>query len=93
MTTKLEKTLRRELLIDRDPWVVTIDPEGLKLARKGRRKGVELAWKALVSGEAALAVALNASLRDANLRRPSRRPASRQKPSKLRVVRSRSRRN
>jgi hypothetical protein len=29
---------------------------------KGRRKGVEIAWKDLVSGEAALAAALNASL-------------------------------
>jgi hypothetical protein len=29
---------------------------------KGRRKGYELAWSALVSGEAALATALNASL-------------------------------
>ncbi len=66
MTTKLEKPLRREVLIDRDPWVVTIDPDGFKLTRKGRRKGVELEWKALVSGEAALAVALNASLREAS---------------------------
>lgn len=36
-----------------------------KLTPKGRRKGHELRWKDLVSGEAALAVALNASLRDA----------------------------
>jgi hypothetical protein len=42
--------------------MLTITPEGLKLVAKGRRKGQELAWDALVSGEAALAVALNASL-------------------------------
>jgi hypothetical protein len=34
----------------------------LNLAPKGRRKGYELAWVDLVSGEAALATALNASL-------------------------------
>ena len=43
--------------------VFAIDPRGLKLTRKGHRKGVELEWSALVSGDAALAVALNASLR------------------------------
>jgi hypothetical protein len=32
------------------------------LARKGRRKGLEIRWADLVSGEAALATALNASL-------------------------------
>jgi hypothetical protein len=42
--------------------VLTISPEGLKLVEKGRRKGHELAWEALVSGDAALATALNASL-------------------------------
>ena len=63
MTAKLEKTLRRELTIEGEPYVVAIDPAGLKLTRKGHRKGVELEWKALVSGDAALAVALNASLR------------------------------
>jgi hypothetical protein len=63
MTTKLERSLRREVRIDGEPWVITITPEGVKLTRKGRRKGVELAWKDLVNGEAALAAALNASLR------------------------------
>jgi hypothetical protein len=62
MTTKLEKPLKREIAIDGEPYVVTIDPQGLKLTQKGRRKGQELAWKDLVNGEAALAVALNASL-------------------------------
>jgi hypothetical protein len=41
---------------------VTIDPQGLKIVPKGKRKGLELAWQALVSGDAALATALNASL-------------------------------
>ena len=62
MTTKLEKPLKREIAIGGEPYVLIINPEGLKLTPKGKRKGLELAWTALVSGEAALATALNASL-------------------------------
>jgi hypothetical protein len=43
--------------------MLTISPEGLKLVPKGKRNGLEIAWKDLVSGEAALATALNASLK------------------------------
>jgi hypothetical protein len=63
MATKLDKPLKREIEIAGKPYMLTITPEGLKLVPKGRRKGQELAWSALVSGEAALATALNASLR------------------------------
>jgi hypothetical protein len=62
MTTPLEKTLRRALTIKGGAYILAISPEGLKLTVKGRRKGLELHWEALVSGDAALAVALNASL-------------------------------
>lgn len=62
MATKLAKSLKRELEIDGEPYMLTIAPEGLKLTPKGKRKGQELSWKDLVSGQAALAVALNASL-------------------------------
>jgi hypothetical protein len=62
MTTPLEKTLKRELHIKGRAFIVAISPDGLKLTLKGRRKGLELQWDALVSGEAALAVALNASV-------------------------------
>jgi hypothetical protein len=65
VTTKLEKVLKREIDIDGRAYIVTLSPEGLKLTEKGKRKGQELAWKDLVSGEAALAVALNASLANA----------------------------
>jgi hypothetical protein len=64
MATKLEKALKRELDLGGEPYMLTIAPEGLKLVQKGRRKGLELAWKDLVSGEAALATALNASLEE-----------------------------
>jgi hypothetical protein len=63
MATKLDRSLKREIEVDGKPYILTITPEGLKLVPKGRRKGQELAWSALVSGEAALATALNASLR------------------------------
>jgi hypothetical protein len=59
---RLDKSLKRELDIGGETYVLTIDPAGLKLTVKGRRKGQELAWKDLVSGDAALATALNASL-------------------------------
>jgi hypothetical protein len=60
--TRLDKPLKRELDIKGKPHVLTIDSNGFRLTRKGRRKGIELAWQALVSGDAAMAVALNASL-------------------------------
>jgi len=60
--TKLDKPLKRELRVKKDAFVLTIDPDGFKLTKKGRRKGVEITWKDLVSGDAAMAVALNASV-------------------------------
>ena len=63
MTTKLEGPLRREIDIDGAAYTLTITPEGMALVPKGRRKGYELEWRALISGDAALATALNASLR------------------------------
>jgi hypothetical protein len=62
MTTKLVEPLKREIEIDGVPYTLTITPRGLALVLKGRRKGYELAWSALVRGDAALAAALNASL-------------------------------
>ncbi|WP_225765241.1 hypothetical protein [Stenotrophomonas sp. Marseille-Q4652] len=60
--TPLDKELRRELVIGQDTYTLTISPDGLKLVPKGKRKGLELAWTDLVSGNAALATALQASL-------------------------------
>lgn len=62
MMTPLDKPLRRELHIDGQPCTLTVAPEGLKLVEKGRRKGITLRWQDLVSGDAALATALQASL-------------------------------
>jgi hypothetical protein len=63
--TKLEKTLKRELNVKKTAYVLTIDPDRFRLTRKGRRKGIEIAWKDLVSGDAAMAVALRASVEGA----------------------------
>ena len=60
--TGLDKPLKRELRVKKDAYVLTIDPDGLKLTKKGRRKGIEIAWRDLVNGDAAMAVALNASV-------------------------------
>jgi hypothetical protein len=60
--TPLDKPLRRELEIDGRLYTLTVDPAQLKLVEKGRRNGIELAWRDLVNGDAALATALQASL-------------------------------
>jgi hypothetical protein len=59
--TKLEKAIRRELVIKDVTYTVVIDPTGLKLTEKGRRKGIELKWTDIVSGDAGIAAALQAS--------------------------------
>lgn len=61
--TPLDKQLRRELMIEGKAYTLSLDPAGLKLVEKGRRKGLELRWTDLVSGDAALAAALQASLK------------------------------
>ena len=63
MATKLEKPIRREIQIEGQPWMLTLTPDGFKLVPKGKRKGLEFVWRSFVNGEAALATALNASLK------------------------------
>jgi hypothetical protein len=62
LTTPLDKILKRELTLKGRAFIVALSPEGLKITLKGKRKGQELRWTDLISGDAALAVALNASL-------------------------------
>jgi hypothetical protein len=50
MATKLEKTVKREIEIDGQPFMVAISPEGVKLTQKGFRKGREITWRALWGG-------------------------------------------
>ncbi len=62
MTTPLDKPLKREVDIGGVKYTLTLTPAGLKLTPKGARKGIEVSWQSLVSGDAALAAALNASI-------------------------------
>jgi hypothetical protein len=62
MATLLDKTLKREVRVGDRAYIVAISPLTLKLTPKGKRKGLELNWESLVSGDAALAAALNASV-------------------------------
>jgi len=60
--TPLDKSLKRVLKISGHDYVVTLTPDALKITQKGHRLGIELKWADLVSGQSALAVALNASI-------------------------------
>jgi hypothetical protein len=64
MTTKLDKILKREISVQDQPYIVAISPEGLKITPKGKRKGPELKWADLVTGDAALSAALNESVKE-----------------------------
>jgi hypothetical protein len=79
VATKLDKPLRREIAIGGQPFVVTLSPQGFKLVGKGRRKGLEMRWEDLVSGEAALATALRASITGNVPLAPSKKNAARKK--------------
>ena len=62
MATKLEKTLKREISVGGQAYIITLSPEELLITLKGHRKGKTLRWQDLIGDEAALATALNASL-------------------------------
>jgi hypothetical protein len=47
MATKLDKTLKREIELDGEAYMVAITPEGIKLTKKGFRKGREMSWRQL----------------------------------------------
>jgi len=63
VATVLDKELKRQVTVDGVHYTVAVDPEGFRLTGKGKRRPeVEVRWRDLLSGEAAMAVALNASL-------------------------------
>ncbi|MEO6211756.1 MAG: hypothetical protein ABIQ10_16725 [Gemmatimonadaceae bacterium] len=62
MTAKLDSPIRRELKLGRDLYTVSISPEGVKIALKGRRKGREISWETLLSGDAELTQQLKMSV-------------------------------
>jgi len=61
MSTKLDKTIRREIEIDGEPFTIAISPDGFRLTKKRFRSGVALSWKMLWSLHGADAEALAGS--------------------------------
>ena len=62
MATKLEKTLKREITIDGKAYMVAISPEGVKVTQMGFRRGPEMTWRAIISGEGELGQQLKSSV-------------------------------
>jgi hypothetical protein len=62
MTAKLEGLIKRELTLGDETYTVSISPEGVKIAPKGKRKGREISWETLLSGDAELAQQLKMSV-------------------------------
>lgn len=62
MATKLDKTIKRELDFEGKAFTIAISPEGIKVTEKGKRKGREITWRAIISGDAQLAEELKTSI-------------------------------
>ncbi len=62
MATKLDKPIKRELALNGRLYTVTMSPTGVKVVEKGKRKGHELSWERIVSGDAELAESLHLSV-------------------------------
>lgn len=54
MATKLDKAIKRELEHKGQRYTVVISPEGIKVTRKSARKGHEISWDSIISGDAEL---------------------------------------
>jgi hypothetical protein len=68
MPTKLDKTLKREIVVREQALVVTMTPDGLTLTEKGHRKGKTFTWYDLWSGGTELAQQLEASVSEIETR-------------------------
>jgi hypothetical protein len=62
MTTRLDRPLKREIEHAGKLYTVTLSPEGLKVVEKGKRRGQELSWGTIISGDATLTESLRISL-------------------------------
>lgn len=54
MATKLDKVLKREIELDGQAYIVAISPDGIKVTKKGFRKGNEVSWRSIISGDTQL---------------------------------------
>ena len=81
MATVLDKELKRQIAVDGVAYTVALDPDGFRLTGKGKRTPeVELRWRDLLSGDAAMAVALNASV--LKKRQPATKPVPEELPDR-----------
>jgi pyruvate/2-oxoacid:ferredoxin oxidoreductase beta subunit len=62
MATKLDKVLKREIEIDGQSYIAALSPDGIKVTKKGFRKGNEISWRSIVTGDAQLNEDLNNSI-------------------------------
>jgi hypothetical protein len=88
----LDKELKRRITVGGAEYTVALDSEGIRVLGKGKRRPeIDLRWSDLLSGEAAMAVALNASLTDHKRQAPAKpatqppgdrpkQPAARKRP-------------
>ena len=62
MTTKLDKALKREIVVDDRAYTVTLTADGVKVVEKGKRNGQEVTWRSIVAGDTQLNESLNLSV-------------------------------
>ena len=62
MTTKLDKPIKRELEHNGALYTITISPDGIRVVEKGKRKGRDVSWATIISGDAELNEALRISV-------------------------------
>jgi hypothetical protein len=57
MTTVLDRSLAREVMIEGHPFKVVISPTGVRVTEKGHRKGTEVTWETILArGQKPMAV-------------------------------------
>lgn len=62
MPTKLEKPIKREVIVRGQPLVLSLTADGVTITEKGHRKGKAFTWWELWAGEVELAQELRASV-------------------------------
>jgi hypothetical protein len=62
MATKLDKPIKRELEVGGVLYTIIVSPDGVRVTEKGKRRGRELSWHSIISGDAELAESLRISV-------------------------------